>query len=81
MSMLELRGALVTKKQKKMDLSIRAGALMKTIQHVLATSSITPLAEIDVPGMAASASELLRVYQEHSQVCDDIRKIEKELGE
>lgn len=79
MSNLELRGALSTKKQRRMDLAIRADGLMKAVKHLLATSSITPLVKIDIEQVQAIANDLVGIKREYILICDDIDKIEREL--
>jgi hypothetical protein len=79
MSNLELKGALQDRKQKKMELAINADSKMKAIKHLLATSSIRQISEIDIEGVASIANELLRLKWEYLTLLDDIRKIEREL--
>lgn len=79
MSRLELKGMLQDLKQKRMNLAISADAKMKAIRHMLATSSITPISEIDCESIAFIANELLRVKEQYMLILEDIKKIEKEL--
>ena len=80
MSRQELEGARARLKMKDMDLTTRANDKMKSIKHVLATSAITPLADIDIPAVKDLGGDLYELYLEHKELLDQIKEIEKELN-
>ena len=77
---LELQGALTRLRNEKLELAVKAKALIKSIKHLLATASITPLEEIDIESVEIQARELKQAYMDYLDVKKKIEEIEKELN-
>ena len=76
---LILKGRYMDMKQKRIDLTLRINAQIKAIKNLLASSSVSPIAEIDLEGVAVLAVEARDLKTKHMEICCDIAKVEKEL--
>ncbi len=76
---IQLQGALAKLRQEKMELVVKGKTLAKSIKELLATSSITPLEDLDIESVYIYASELKQVYDDYREVQNKIKTIEKEL--
>jgi flagellar biosynthesis chaperone FliJ len=76
---LELQGALTRLRNEKMELTVKAKALIKSIKHLLATAAITPLEDLDIESVEVQARELKQAYKDYLKIKSKIDEIEKEL--
>ncbi|RJP59030.1 MAG: hypothetical protein C4549_02785 [Deltaproteobacteria bacterium] len=76
---LILKGKYLDLKQKRIDLSLQINTQIKSIKNLLAASSVSPIAEIDLEGVAAMATEARDLKMKYMEICHDIAKIEKDL--
>ena len=76
---LILKGKYLDLKQKKIDLALQINTQVKAIRNLLAASSVSPIAEIDLEGVAALAVEVRDLKRRYMEICHDIARIEKEL--
>lgn len=65
---LELEAMVHRLKMRRMEIQTAAGAKLKAVRSIFATSAITPLSEIDIEG----AYELIRELREMKAECIDI---------
>lgn len=79
-TVMQLKEELARLKQKKIELSLSADASIKAAKELLATSSITPLHEIDLQTAALHLEHAIKDQAWLATVLADIRKIERELG-
>ena len=77
---LELQGALVNLRNEKMELAVKAKALIKSIKHLLSTAAITPLEDIDIESVEIQARELKEIYRNYLEVKQKMTEIDKELN-
>ena len=76
---LILKGKYLDMKQKKIDLALQINTQVKAIKNLLAASFVSPIAEIDLDGVAALAIEGRDLKIRYMEICHDIARIEKEL--
>jgi len=76
---LILKGRYMDMKQKRIDLALQINTQIKAIKNLLASSSVSPIAEIDLEGVAVLAAEARDLKTKHMEICCDIAKVEKEL--
>jgi hypothetical protein len=78
---LQLKERLSQLKQQRMELSLSADASIKAARDLLATSSITPLLEIDLTRATAHLNHALKDQSALITVVEQIHTIERELGQ
>ena len=78
---LQLKGALAEKKQRRMDLTVRIDANVAAIKSLLATSSITPMADVDLRAVKLNADEAYQLQEDLKACLNDIENLQKELGD
>ncbi|MFH2011694.1 MAG: hypothetical protein ABIJ37_03165 [Pseudomonadota bacterium] len=76
---LILKGRYLDLKQKRIDLALQINTQIKSIKNLLAASSVSPIADIDLEGIAALATEARDLRREYLDVCGKIAQVEKEL--
>lgn len=76
---LILKGRYLDLKQKRIDIALQINTQIKAIKNLLAASSVSPIADIDIEGVAALAVEARDLKMKYMEICHDIAKIEKEL--
>ena len=79
-AVLQLREQLDKLKRKKIELSLSADASISAAKSLLATSSISPLHEIDLKTAHSHLEHAIKDQDELTRVLSDIRKVERELG-
>jgi hypothetical protein len=77
---LILKGYLSDLKLKRMQLETRISANVKAAKALLAGSSITPIAKIDIEGAAVNLSEAAILKNELTDVLAKIAIAEEELA-
>lgn len=81
MSNLELRGELVSLRQKNTALDIKADAMVRAIKQIFNRGAITcPVEDLDVEGAASLVSELIEIKGEKVRNLGTIKRLEKELA-
>lgn len=68
-------------RREKTRLTLAADAAMKAAKDELATSAVTPLAEIDLASASDHLAAALRAQNALTEVIRQIHKIDRELGE
>lgn len=76
---LELEGMIQRLKMRRMEIQASAGAKLKALRSILATSAITPLGEIDIEGAYELIRELKDMKAECLEITEKIKTAEKEL--
>lgn len=79
-TVLQLREELSRLKGKKIELSLAADAAIRAAKDILALSSVTPLAEIDLKTAAAHLNRAVAHQNELVDVLRKVRDVERELG-
>lgn len=79
-AVLQLREELSKLKQRKMALQLGADASIRAAKELLATSSVTPLQDIELKDAAAHLGQAIESQDALTEVLATIRKIERELG-
>lgn len=77
---LILKGRLQEFKMEKMKLAGSVEANVRAAKSLLAASSVTPLAELDLVGANQQLTEAAAQQAEYLKVCGQIRTIEEELA-
>lgn len=80
-AVLRLKEERVRLRREKTRLTLAADAAMKAAKDHLATSAVTPLAEIDIPAASDHLAEALRAQNALAEIVRQIHKIDRELGE
>jgi hypothetical protein len=72
-------GRMAELKNKKNDLSLRIRGNIRSVQTLLATASVDPIQEVDIPSAAASMSQATGDYYEYVEILRQITALEREL--
>jgi hypothetical protein len=78
---LQLKERLNQLKHQRIELSLSADASIKAARDLLATSSITPLLEIDLARAQAHINHAIKDQDCLKEVMEQIHTIERELGQ
>jgi hypothetical protein len=78
---LILKGALQEKKLVRMRLAAKAEGLIVGIKNLIQHASIVPLRELETGHALELIRELDNLRTQYLALCDDIGKIERELGD
>jgi len=77
---LTMMGALEEKKQARLKLATKAGALIKSLDAMILPASVTPLEELKTAEILEFAQELHDVKTRYAKIMSEIKELKKELG-
>jgi len=77
---LTLMGALEEKKQARLKLATKAGALIKSLDTMILPASVTPLEELKTAEILELAQDLHDVKTRYATIMSEIKDLKKELG-
>lgn len=78
---LQLKERLSQLKQQRIELTLSADASIKAAKEILATSSVTPLSEIQLNKAQLHLSHAIKDQAALVEIVEQIHTLERELGQ
>ncbi|MEW5725856.1 MAG: hypothetical protein AB1896_22285 [Thermodesulfobacteriota bacterium] len=76
-----LKGRLGELRARRMELQARAADLVEALRTKVLPIEVVKLEDMDTAGIRRLAGDLEEIRGEYLSVCEDCRRIERELGE